>query len=645
MGVSLPASRLARALLAIAAAGAIVVGVNLFADARLADRRIDLTAQRLYTLSPGTRQILAGLREPVTLRLFYSRRLGATVPAYATLADHVREMLAEYAAAARGPSGSNLKLEFLDPEPFSELEDRAMAFGLQGVPLDQGAAPVYFGLVGTNLLDDERTIPFFQPERERFLEYDLTRLIHELSSTRRPVLGVISALLLDGDPRGGDPRAGDPRAMARNPAAGRPFASMLALRQGHQVRQIPRDAQAIPADVEVLLVAAGQNLADPTLYAIDQFVMRGGRLMAMIDPHSETLRTPPGAPATETLARLLASWGIGFDPSTIVGDPAGAWRVRAGTGERMQVTDYLPWFNIRDGIARDDPATADLTQISLASAGALTKQPGATIDFIPLLTSSPRSGPIAVGKLADPNPAAILAEFKPEGGPRVIAARVRGQLRSAFDQPPELGEGQTRPETIAAHRRETDGPANLVVVADADLLADRFWVQTQDFFGQSQATPFSDNGAFVANLIGTLAGGDALIGLRSRGDSQRPFDLVRRMQSEAEAQFRQSEKDLQQRLEATEKKLRELRGGKAGGDDKEGPTIGADQRAAIDAAREEIADTRQKLRLVNLALNRDITALQARLKLADIVLVPALLGLVAVGRGSARRAARAKARS
>jgi ABC-type uncharacterized transport system involved in gliding motility auxiliary subunit len=620
--------RVLRGLIAIFAVGCIVVGLNMFADNRLADRRIDLTSQQLFTLSPGTRQILAGLKEPVTLRLFYSRKLGAGVPSYGTLADHVQEMLAEYVTAAHG----NIRLEVFDPEPFSELEDRAMAYGLQGVPLDQGGEQVYFGLAGTNLLDDERTIPFFQPERERFLEYDLTRLVQELSNPKRPVLGVMSALPLDGDPR----------TMMRNPAAGRPFASMLALRQANQVQTIPLDVQVIPADVDVLLVAAAQALADPTLYAIDQFVMRGGRLMVMVDPYSETLRTPPGTkPPVETIVRLLDRWGIGYDPRHVVGDPTGAWRVRAG-GERAQTADYLPWFNIRDGIARDDPATADLTQVSVASAGALTKKPDAQIEFTPLLTSSARSGLIEIERLVRPDPAALLAEFKPAGGPRVIAARVRGQLHSAFDAAPALAEGQARPDGFPAHRAATAQPANMVVIADADLLADRFWVEVQDFFGQPQSTPFADNGPFVANLVGTLAGGDLLIGLRSRGDSARPFDLIQQMQSDAEARFRQSEKDLQQTLDATEKKLRELRGG---GDGKAQAAITVQQRAEIDAAREQIADTRQKLRLVNLELNRDISALQTRVKLADIVLVPALLTLGAVGIGLVRRRRRAQARS
>src|SRR3954452_17183477 len=197
-------------VLGVIAVAAIVIGINMFADARLANVHVDLTRSHIYTLSQGTRQILSGLKEPITLRLFYSRRLGSTVPAYGTYADHVREMLGEYAAA----SGGRIRLQFYDPEPFSDTEDRALAYGLQGVPVDQGGVQVYFGLAGSNLEDDERTIAFFQPERERFLEFDLTKLIYDLSNPKRPVIGIMSSLQLDGDPR----------VMMRGGAGGQPYA-------------------------------------------------------------------------------------------------------------------------------------------------------------------------------------------------------------------------------------------------------------------------------------------------------------------------------------------------------------------------------------------------------------------------------------
>jgi ABC-type uncharacterized transport system involved in gliding motility auxiliary subunit len=626
-------------IIGVIAVAAIVIGINMFADARLANQHVDLTQNHIYTLSPGTRQILASLKEPITLRLFYSRRLGSTVPVYGTYADHVREMLGEYAAV----SGGKIKLEFYDPEPFSDTEDRAMAYGLQGVPVDQGGVQVYFGLAGSDLEDDERTIAFFQPERERFLEYDLTKLVYELSNPKRPVVGVMSSLQLDGDPR----------VMMRGGAGGQPYASTMLLRQTNQVKTVPTDAQVIDPDIQVLLVAEAQNLSDATLYAIDQFVMRGGRLMVMVDPWSEAMAATPspnGMPPTDTssnLKKLFDAWGIQFDPTKVVGDLTGAWRVRANPDERVQSVNYVAWFNIRDGINHDDPATADLQQVTVASAGAITKAPNASIEFTPLLTSSARSGEIAVDQVKMPDPSKILADFKPEGGPRVIAARIHGTLKSAFSGPPELAKDQKRPDSFPAYKAQTDAPANVVVVADSDILADRFWVRISDFFGQQTAMPFSDNGPFVANLVGTLAGGDALIGLRSRGDTSHPFILVNQMQSEAEAKFRQTEQGLQKHLDDTEKQLRSLRQGPAGGGDQAGTeaVITPEQRAAIDAARKDIVDTRQQLRVVQYNLNRDISRLETELRIFNIVLVPALLAIVAIVLSIMRRRRRARARA
>jgi ABC-type uncharacterized transport system involved in gliding motility auxiliary subunit len=316
--------------------------------------------------------------------------------------------------------------------------------------------------------------------------------------------------------------------------------------------------------------------------------------------------------------------------------------VRANPGDRVQVVEYVAWFNIRDGISKTDPATADLTQVTVASAGAISKHPGADIEFTPLLSSSDSSALLPVAVVKDnPDPAKILGGFHPEGGPRVIAARVRGVLKSAFTGPPDAAAGQTRPATLPPFRATTEGPANLVVVADSDILADRFWVRVQDFFGQSQATPFSENGPFVANLIGTLAGGDALIGLRSRGDALRPFTLVDDMQHRAEARFRQTQQTLEAHLQDTQKQLTALRQGDAGAQ----ATITPEQRAAIDTARQEIVSTRRQLRAVQLDLKRDIDRLETEFRVFDIVLVPALLAVLAIVLGLLRNRRRARARA
>jgi ABC-type uncharacterized transport system involved in gliding motility auxiliary subunit len=630
--------KLSSSVLGVLAVAAILVGINLLADRWLQNARLDLTQQHLYTLSKGTRHILRSLKEPVTLRLFYSRQLGVAAPTYGAYADRVREMLREYATISHG----QVKLEFYDPEPFSDVEDRAMGYGLQSVPLSQAGETVYFGLAGTNLLDDQRTIPFFQPERERFLEYDLTRLVYELSNPKRTEVGLMSSL----------PIQGNPQMMMTGRGGGAPWVVLTELQQTFSVKPVPLDAQVIPPDTQVLIVAQAQKLSEATEYAIDQFVMRGGRLLLLVDPASEAEAAQPdpttGMPRMDTasnLPKLLDAWGITFDPKQVVGDLSGAWRVRGTVGDRVQVVGYVPWFTMREaGIAHDDPAMADVSQVTVASAGAIGKKPEAQIEFTPLLSSSRESGLVPVEKVRMmPDPAKILADFKPEGGPRVIAARVRGVLKSAFTGPPAPAAGQKPPADLPPYKAQTDGPANLVVIGDSDILADRYWVRVQDFLGQQEAVPFNDNGPFIANLVGTLAGGDDLIGLRAKGSGVRPFTLVDDMQHRAEAQFRETEKGLQAHLEETQKKLADLRTGR--GEAAKTAVITAEQRAAIDDLQQDVVQTRSKLRAVQFNLRRDIDRLETELRVFNIVAVPAVLAVLAIVLGIARSRRRARARA
>jgi ABC-type uncharacterized transport system involved in gliding motility auxiliary subunit len=621
----------------------LAVGANLLAERLPPSARLDLTEGRLYTLSPGTRQVLAGLRDPITLRLFYSRRLGAEVPAYGAYAERVRALLREYVAA----SGGKLRLELFDPEPFSEVEDRAIALGIQGVPLNESGEQVYFGLAAANLADEERVIPFFQAERERFLEADLTRVIFELSNPEKPALGVMTALPLNGDPRA---------MMLRQPRLAEPMVVMRQLREAFAVEEVPTDAQVIPAHLRIMLVAHPQGLSEATQYALDQFVMRGGRLILLIDPHSEmqAARAPalPGAPreTSSSLDRLLHAWGLEAPKDRVVLDLRGAWRVRAAPGDRVQAVDYIAWFNLQgDSLNRDEVATAPLDQVTVASAGALRPRPGAGVEFIPLLTSSRQSMLTDAAEVrGQPQAARLLAAFRADGERHVIAARIRGHLVSAFpDGPPAPPEGAERPADLPAHLPRSEGPANLVVIHDSDILEDRFWVRVQEFFGQAIPTPFSGNGSFIVNLADTLAGSDAMISLRSRGESQRPFEVVEAIRREADARFRQSEQQLTERLQATERRLRELRQGAGGGGERNATqtVITPEQRAEIDRAREEIAATRRELRAVQLEMRRDIEALEGWLRAVNIGLVPLLVAAAAVGMGlwraRRRRAARA----
>jgi ABC-type uncharacterized transport system involved in gliding motility auxiliary subunit len=619
------------AMIGLLAVAVMLICLNMLADRYLAGVQLDLTQGHIYTLSRGTREILAGLREPVTLRLFYSRALGGSVSSYGAYADRVRELLRHYAEA----SGGHVRLEFYDPEPFSAVEDRAIGYGLRGVPLDRGGDTAYFGLVGTNLLDDERTVPFFQPDRERFLEYDLTRMIHELSDPRRPVVGVMSALPLDG---AGPSAGGDPGFA--------PFVTMTQLRQAFAVRGVPVDATAIDPAIQALLVIHPQHLTPPTLYAIDQFVMRGGRLLVMVDPHSETQAALPDAAGSAGLGTasdlepLLSRWGVRFDPTHVVGDPDGAWRVTTSADPHQPPIDYLPWFNINgSGIAADDPATGDLEQVTVASAGSLSPRADAKVQFIPLLRAGPRAGLIPTGMVNDqPDPGAILAGFRSSGDRFVIAARLRGALRSAFPAPPSGA--AAAPPYVAA----TSGPANVVVVADSDVMADRFWIRMGTFMGQPQPVPFSDNGAFVVNLAGTLAGGDALLGLRARGGALRPLTLIDSMQRTAEDRYRETEQALRAHLDTIKKKLDDLRAGRDASEPSARAVMSQEQQAVIDQLTSEVAATRVRLRQVQLSLREDIDSLERQVRLVDVALMPALVALGAIALSIARQRRRRRAR-
>lgn len=632
--------RLWSSILAVVAVAAIAIGVNLFAEARLWNARLDLTEGGLYTLSRGTRDVLSHLQSPITLKLYYSRKLGATLPLYAGYAERVQTMLREYAERSHGM----IKVEFFDPLPFSRTEDQALSYGLQGVPLGQSGDKVYFGLAGTNLIDTERSIPFFESSRERFLEYDLTRLVQQLAETKPPEIGVMTALPVNGNPRlmmMGRGQPGQP---------GGPWMAMLDLEQNFNVQKVPLDSQVIDPKIKVLLLIQPQHLTATTLYAIDQFVMRGGRLMVMVDPYSEAQADTPlpgGRPPSDTssnLPRLFKAWGISYNPAEVVGDLTGAWEVQAGASEQASAIPYVAWFNVRSGIARNDPATADLSEVSVASAGALTKTTGAKITFTPLLESSTQSELMPVAEVSqNPDPAKILARFKPSGKSYVIAARIRGVLHSAFTAPPPLPAGVARAPHVAPFIAEGKRPADLVVVADTDILADRSWVQVRNFFGHPEAIPFSDNGAFVSNLIGSLAGGDALLTLRGRGDLTRPFTLIDAMRGEAQARFRRTEVALEARLKATESKLTALRHG-TGSAGSGQAIVTPSQTAAIDQARQQILATREELRRVEFDLNRNIAGLETLLRLFAVGLIPLVLVLAAIGAGAVRRRRRARAR-
>ncbi|HXR88527.1 MAG TPA: Gldg family protein [Stellaceae bacterium] len=643
-------SRRSLAVIGLVSAAILFVAVNVISGRTLGTTRVDLTQGKLYTLSAGTRATLAKLDEPIVLRFYYSKKLGNEIPSYGVYAQRVREMLEEYAAAANG----KIQLQQLDPLPFSTVEDRAVAFGLQGVPLDQGGEQIYFGLAATNSTDDLQTIRFFQPERERFLEYDLTKLIHSLAFPKKPVIGLISNLPLEGDMMA---------AMQGQPMI--PYAVIDQIKPLYEIKDLSTDLDSIPSDVDVLMIAHPQHLSDKTLYAIDQYVLGGGKALVFVDPNSETQQmhpsqlNPPGMPLDSDVPKLLKAWGLSMEPKQVAGDRRAARRVNAGTQQHVEAMDYVAWLSLdKEDLNHESPITADLTHINMASAGILQPVKDAKTTFTPLITTSIESMPIDVQKIKGvsgvPDVGGLLRDFKPSGEKLVLAAQVTGTAETAFpDGPPKdekkdakddkkdnaakpadakpVDASATDPAKPAAPAgppqiKTSAKPVDVIVVADTDVLEDRFWEQSQDFFGQTVVIPVANNGDFVANALDSLAGGDDLIALRSRGTSARPFTLVADIQRSADARYQATEKDLQTKLKDTQDKIKQLQ--EQGG--RPGAAIDKEQEQAIDNFRTDMLSIRQQLRQVQLALRQDINRLQAVTEFFDIALVPILVAIVAI---------------
>ena len=625
-------SRNALSFGALVSAAVLFVAINVIVNTEIRSARLDLTANRLYTLSEGTSALLRKLTEPITLRFYYSARLGSALPQIAAYAQQVRDLIEEYATA----SGGKIRIETFDPLPFTDAEDRAVAFGLQGVPIDSRGEVLYFGLAATNSVDSEQIIPFFTREREQFLEYDLTRLIFNLVSSKKKVIGLISGLPLYGEFLG----------PGRPPM---PWAVTTQIQQFFEIKSLDKDIPSVPEDVSVLMIVHARNMSDRAVYAIDQYILRGGRALVFVDPHSEVeaSRPSPGGLALQTgsaLPQLFDSWGIELLTDRFAGDRLAARRVNAGTESRVTVVDYLSWLSLREpNFNRKDVLSANLNLINVASAGILNKKPGATTEITPLIETSQESMPIDVARVRfQPDPAGLLAAFKPEYQRLMLAARIHGKVKTAFPNgPPPQPDDQSAangppPSPPASHRSESSEPANIVVIADTDILDDRFWVETQNFFGQTVAVPGANNGDFVINALDNLSGSNDLISLRTRGQASRPFLRVEAIQRDAELQFRAKERELQEKLNDAQRRLREIQTKDQGG----GKILGREQQEATDQFRVEILATRRELRDVQGNLRRDIEDLEMFIKVVNIGGMPIAIALAAVfvsGRLSRRR--------
>jgi gliding motility-associatede transport system auxiliary component len=608
------------------------LGVVMLSNIGLRGMRVDLTQNKLYTLSRGTQQVLAELKEPVNLYFYFSRQAAAKqAPLVMPYANRVREFLEELAAR----SGGKIHLRVVDPQPFSEEEDRAAEYGLQSLQAGGGDA-LYFGLAGTNSTDGRAAISNFQADREEFLEYDVAKLINELGTPKKPVIGLMSSLGLQGQ---FNPMTGQ---------MGEPWPILTQLQELFSIRSLTADADHIDKDVDVLMLVHPKSLTPKTLYAIDQFVMRGGRILLFVDPNSgaDTSGQDPSNPLagamadhSSDLAPLLAAWGVDYDATKVIGDLERGLEVR--TSMQSPPVRHIGILGLaRRDMNQSDVVTASLEKINLATAGALAAHPGAKTTFEPLLLSSAAAEPMPAQRfnaLADPT--TLRDGFKPTGVRYALAARVTGPVESAFPQgpPPDQKPAAGPP---AAHLAKSSAPANIVIVADTDLLMDYMWVQTRELFGQRVAQAFANNGDLVANILDNLSGSSALISVRGRASFSRPFERVEALKRQADDRLRSKALELQSELQQTETKLTELQSKR---NDQSSVMLSPEQESELKRFVAEKARVRKELRETQRGLDVDINRLNTWLKVINIAIAPLLVAVSGVIILTLRRRRRAAA--
>ncbi|MGH7242539.1 MAG: Gldg family protein [Phycisphaerales bacterium] len=636
-------------ILSLVLLAVLLVAINVLAGAALRAVRLDLTDGHLFTLTEGSKNLAKSPAEPITLTFYYSAKAAQGRPQIEGIAGRIGEMLEEFARA----SGGKIVVRTVDPESFSEEEDRAAQAGLTGIPSPTGES-IYLGLVGTNTVGGREVIPLFDVSNERFLEYDVARLVQALSMAKKPVVSIVSSL----DLAGGfamDPRTQQPM---RKPG----WAFVQELKQLYDVKMLQADNLVIPAETTVLLVVHPKNFNVRAQYAIDQYVLKGGKAIIYVDPlcmadeaAAQNRTQPGGIDLSSNLEGLFAAWGVGFDPKLVTADATLGTRLIAGQGARQQQILFPPYITVdQRGLSKSDPITGKLTSVNFAMAGALSAKPPTdpankggeltpiveTTDNSMLLQSS------AMLTLTDPN--SVLADFKASGKKLTLAARLSGNLTTAFPggdpgaaAADAAKSGPTEPAGVAV--KASTRTAGVVIVADVDVLSDRMWMQ-QTALG---AMKVADNVNFLTAAIDSFVGSGDLQGVRGRGEYTRPFTRVEEIRRGAEQRLRTEEEQLKKKAEAAQQRIMAIEQTRPDQSEQGVIVLTPEQQTELETLRAERLETRKQLRKVQFDLTQDVEKLGARVKLINIGLVPVVVmliallwaGLRALGRRSARTGA------
>ena len=596
------------------------VATIILANTALTTLRIDLTENKLFTLSTGTKNILQNLEEPVQLDFYFSQKAMSDFPLLVNYGARVRDMLEEFATHAN----DKLILNIIEPDTFSEAEDQAVASGLRTVSANSAGDRAYFGIVGTNSTDDEKVIPFFQTNRESALEYDITKMIFDLAFPEKRKVGLVSQLPIMAT-------TGDPD--------GRDWTIISALQDSFEVHNLTQNPDTLVENIDVdnidvLMLVHPKKLDNDTLYAIDQYLLRGGKAIIFIDPLAELDRTRPNPSNPNVvpdlhsyLPELLGLWGLEMSKDKIVGDINAAMRVQSDDARSPQGVDYLPWLRMTESnFNSDDFSTSELNLVHMGTVGSLESVADKGLTIIPLIETSEQSTKLERDLILfqrDPN--VIMSNFKSENRKMLIAARINGKAKSYFPsgKPAEDAEA----EKIVDSKFVNEGELNLILIADTDIMADHFWIRSQEMFGVAVPQPIANNGDFIMNSIENLSGNSDLISLRGREKYSRSFEMVDQIRREAEAEFRERETELQTSLEETEKKIRQLQQDQGS---EKSYLLNNELSAEIEKFRSERLATRKELRGVQHELKKNIEKLGAQLRFINIGLIPLLITLMAL---------------
>ena len=585
---------------------------NVILSGILVNTKLDLTADRLFTLSNNTKDIIKELNEPIKIQLFFSNALSKELAQIRDYEKRVRELLYNYVNIANG----NISLEIIDPKPFTDQEDLANVYGVQGLQINDEGERFYFGAVISNSVDDTTVIPFFDLGRERFLEYDLTKTIYNLANTKKSTIGLISGL----------PFIGGVTNSQEGPQYQEPFYLHTRILEFFKVQDLTPSITNIPNDIDQLLVIHPKDLSDETLYAIDQFVMSGKGVIFFVDPFSEheKNKVPDSEKNTKipasNLDKLFTTWGFQVNPGMIVGDVVNGRKVSLGRENNQKIVTYILWLALQENtLSRQDIVTANLDYIFVKSAGALENlKTNKNLKIEPLIKTSKNAMLVERYKMqfrADPEE--LLKNFVSQEKSYLVGARIKGTLNSAYskeDSENFLNAGDIQYKNIINN-------ANILVFTDTDLLTDITWVSKQDMFGRNNITPMADNGRLVINALESMSGGANLIGLRGRGVSNRPFLVVEDIQKNAELSFREKELSLQNQLEDTEKKLQAIQNNDLANEN----NTTSQQSDTIEEFKNKIYQIRKDLRDVQRQLNVDIDNLETNIKLVNIWLMPLIV--------------------